>query len=168
MKQITKFFALSVVMIAFASSAFGQVTATANASATIVTPIAITKNVDLDFGNLAISPTVPGNIVLATDGTPTANGGVTLMPGVTPTAARFTVTGLAAATFSISLPASIVLTSGGNTMTVNTIVSDPTPQGTLTGGTATVLVGATLVVPAAQAAGSYTNTTDLDVTVNYN
>jgi len=41
-------------------STFAQVSATANASATIVTPIAISKTVDMNFGNVAVSaPQVP-------------------------------------------------------------------------------------------------------------
>jgi len=47
-------------------------------------------------------------------------------------------------------------------------VSDPLTTGTLTGGAQTVNVGATLNVEGGQAAGVYTNTTDLTVTVNYN
>ncbi len=39
MKQISKFFALAIVMIAFTVSTYGQVSATATATATIVTPI---------------------------------------------------------------------------------------------------------------------------------
>jgi len=38
----------------------------------------------------------------------------------------------------------------------------------LTAGAQTLLVGGTLNVAAAQAAGVYTNTTDMTVTVNYN
>jgi hypothetical protein len=53
-------------------------------------------------------------------------------------------------------------------MTVGTFVSDPLTTGTLTGGAQTVNVGATLNVEGGQAAGVYTNTTDLTVTVNYN
>ena len=53
-------------------------------------------------------------------------------------------------------------------MVVNAFTSTPNPTGTLTGGTQDILVGATLNVGAAQAAGLYTNLTGLVVTVNYN
>ncbi len=167
MKKMIKFFAITIVMFSFAAGAFAQVTATADATATIMTPITITKDVDLNFGNLAVNTTA-GTLILATDNSRSVTGGVTLMPGGTITAASFTVTGVPAAVYSISLPASIVITDGTNNMTVNAIISSPTPTGTLTGGTSTLLVGATLNVLASQPAGIYTNTTDLDVTVNYN
>ena len=167
MKTMTKFFAISIMLLGLTAGAFAQVTATANATATIMTPITITKTVDLNFGNLAVNATA-GTLVLATNNGRTVTGGVTLMPGGTIAAASFTVTGVPGAIYSISLPASIIITDGTNNMTVDGFISSPTPTGTLTGGTSTLLVGATLNVLASQPAGIYTNTTDLDVTVNYN
>jgi hypothetical protein len=51
---------------------------------------------------------------------------------------------------------------------VGSFVSTPSSTGSLVGGTATVTVGATLTVPANAPAGTYTNASDLTVTVNYN
>jgi len=53
-------------------------------------------------------------------------------------------------------------------MTVNSFISNPSATGTLSSGSQTLQVGGTLNVAAAQAAGTYTNTTDMTVTVNYN
>ena len=54
-------------------------------------------------------------------------------------------------------------------MTVGSFTSNPSSTGTLSsGGTQTLKVGATLAVSAAQAAGTYTNSTGVPVTVNYN
>ena len=167
MRNLTKIFCIPILLFGLAVNSFAQVTATAEAAATILTPIAIVKTVNLNFGNLAVHPTTAGTLVLATDNSRSVTGGVTLMPAGTVSAASFTVTGNPDAIYTITLPGSIIITSGGNTMTVNTIISSPTPTGTLTLGTSTLLVGATLVVPGGQAAGLYTNTTDLDVTVNY-
>jgi hypothetical protein len=51
-------------------------------------------------------------------------------------------------------------------MTVGSFVSNPASTGTLSsGGTGTILVGATLTVSASQTAGAYTGT--FTVTVNY-
>ena len=170
MKQFSKLFFISVGMLLFASSAFAQVTASATATATIVTPIAITKDVDMNFGNLAVNASV-GTVVITPAGARSATGGVSFLaatPG-TITAASFTVTGLAAATYSITLPVgAITISSGANNMTVDTWTSSPTPTGTLTGGTETLTVGATLNVGASQAAGTYISPTPFDVTVNYN
>ena len=169
MKKLSILVSLVALFSIISLNAEAQVSATASTSATIITPIAIVKTVDMNFGNVAVSPTVAGTVVLAPNSGRTATGGVTL-PVITGTvaAAGFTVTGQAGTTYSITLPCSITLTSGANTMTVNSFTSTPTPTGTLTGGTENITVGATLNVNAAQASGLYTNATGLVVTVNYN
>ena len=53
-------------------------------------------------------------------------------------------------------------------MIVNGFTSNPSATGVLTSGSQTLTVGATLDVAAAQAAGTYTNSTGVPVTVNYN
>jgi len=160
----------ALVLLGFAASTFAQVTATASTTATIITPIAITKDVDMNFGNIAVSPTLGGTVVLPTSGARTKTGGVTL-PVVTGTvtAASFTVTGEGNSTYSITLPSSaITLTSANGTMTVENFVSNPSNTGALSNGSQEIKVGATLNVGAAQPAGTYTNESDLFVTVNYN
>jgi hypothetical protein len=160
----------ALIVLASAASTFAQVTATASTSATIITPIAITKDVDLNFGNVAVSPTLGGTVVLPTSGARTKTGGVTL-PVVTGTVtpASFTVTGEGNSTYSITLPSSaITLTSASGSMTVENFISNPSNTGTLSNGTQEIKVGATLNVGAAQPAGTYTNESGLFVTVNYN
>ena len=169
---MTKVLTLGIVMIAFSVSTFAQVGATATASATILTPIAIAKTVDMDFGYLAVNAS-PGTVALSADAAPTRtpSGGVTLMTGGTVSAATFTVTGLADATYSITLPADgvVVLTGPGTDMAADLFVSNPTVAagGVLTGGTETLYVGATLSVAGSQAFGVYSSPA-FTVTVNYN
>ncbi len=170
MKKLSILLSLVAILSIASVTVKAQVTATASSSATIITPIAINKITDLNFGNVAVHPTNPGTVLLSAASLRTAGGGVTL-PVITGlvSAAKFTVTGLAGSVFSITLPGTITLTSGVNTMTVGAFTSTPTPTGTLAaGGTLDVFVGATLNVAAAQAAGTYTNATGLAVTVNYN
>ena len=173
MKNISKVIATAVIAIAFSNSSFAQATATAAATATIITPITIVKNVDMNFGNVAVSASLAGTVVLLPAGTRSTGGagGVTL-PSTTGTVAGadFTVSGQASYTYAITLPTSATLTDGGShTMTVNTFTSTPATTGTLsTGGTQDLKVGATLNVTAAQASGTYTNASGVPVTVNYN
>lgn len=170
MKTQIRSFVLFVILIGLSASLFAQVSATSSASATIVTPITIAKTADVNFGNVAIG-SIAGTVVLSTAGTRSLTGGVTLPTTTgTVTAAAFTVTGAANYTYSITLPGSATtLTSGANSMTVNTFTSNPGITGTLNGsGTQTLKVGATLNVGASQAAGSYTSPTPFTVTVNYN
>jgi hypothetical protein len=170
MKSI-KFFAVAILFSGVSVISSAQVKATATASSTIVTPIGITKTVDMNFGNVAINSTTAGTVVLAPAGTRTSTGGVTLPATAgTVAAAEFNVTGANNYTFSITLPStSHEIKSGSNTMSVTGFTSTPTPTGTLSAtGSATVKVGATLNVSAGQAAGTYTSVTPFEVTVNYN
>jgi len=170
MKTTTKFFALTIALLAITISSFAQVSATATTTATIITPIAISKTIDMNFGNVAVSPTIAGTVVLTPAGTRTKTGGVTL-PAVAGTvaAASFNVTGLGTSTYTITLPGTITLTGvPSGSMTVGTFVSNPSGTGALTAGAQTLTVGGTLNVGAGQAAGVYSNTTDMTVTVNYN
>src|SRR6202012_558778 len=135
MKSIVKFFATAAIIIAGTNASFAQASATASASANIITPISIVKTVDMNFGNVAVSATTAGTVVLATTGTRTTGGagGVTL-PAThgTVTAASFTVSGLASYTYAITLPTSAIITDGStHQMTVNTFTSNPSSTGTL-------------------------------------
>jgi len=172
----TKILTLAIVTLGFTATSFAQtsynpkVSETATATATIITPISIEKKVDLNFGNIVANST-GGTVTIATDNTPKYNKvAAPSIPG-TRSAASFEVKGFAGVTYSIELPKTITLTKDGGkeTMTVDNFVSNPSGTGLLSAsGSQTVNVGATLNVAANQVAGTYKNTTDLKVTVNYN
>lgn len=164
------FCATMAAVAGFATNAAAQETATATATATIVTPISITKTVDMNFGNVAVQSTTGGTVELTPAGARTSTGGVTLpATNGTVTAASFTVNGNGNYTYAITLPSSpLTITSGGNTMTVTGFNSTPSGTGALTAGTQTLNVGATLNVSAAQPSGVYVSGTPFDVIVNYN
>ena len=172
-----KVIAILIVFVGFSTYSFGQITASSDAYATIVTPINLQWEVDLNFGNLAVT-TVPGDVELVPSGNipPTRNvtGGVTL-PNVigTVTAAKFSVTGTPMYTYAITLPASCIIKNnngaGPAQMTVDVFTSLPTPTGQLnSSGLQTLYVGATVHVLSSQAAGIYKSPTPFNVTVNYN
>jgi hypothetical protein len=126
----------------------------------------------MHFGNVAVSASLGGDVILAPAGTRTATGGVTLPATVgTPAAAAFTVSGEANYTYAITLPsANIQLANASNViMDAGTFTSSPSATGTLSAsGSQTLSVGATLIVLPGQAAGNYTTAANFDVTVNYN
>lgn len=160
-----KIIAFSVFVFAVSLGAFAQSTATATATAVIVSPITIAQVNDMNFGNI-IADADGGTVVLVPAGTRTLTGLTSpSLPG-TVNAASFTVTGLADAAYTVTLPASHTISSGANNMTVDTFTSDA--GATITGGSVTVNVGATLNVGASQPAGTYTSGTGFSVTVNYN
>lgn len=172
MKNLIKLFALTLLIIGFSVSSFGQVNATATSTATIIVPITITKTVDMNFGNIAVSST-SGTVILEPNSTRTITGGV-ILPSITGTvsAATFTISGLSNSTYSITLPTgnhTIIRQTGSETMWVHTFISSPTLVGTLDGrGSQILTVGSTLNVDAEQIAGTYISGTAFVVTVNYN
>ena len=174
MKNLNKLMALTIALVGFSAVTRAQSTAGALATATVVTPIAITKNTDMNFGNLSVQTLTGGTVVLAPAGTRVSTSGVTLPATAgTVAAAAFTVTGTGAYTYAITLPsAPVTLTHSGGAgtgqMTATTFTSTPSGTGALTAGTQNITVGATLNVNPAQAAGVYQTLSNFDVTVNYN
>lgn len=129
--------------------------------------IAISTTQELAFGKFVAGS--GGSVIVSPAGARSASGGVVLVPSSSGSAAQFSVSGDANATYAISLPAdgTVSLASGTNSMAVNTFTSSPSPTGTLgAGGAQTLSVGATLSVGSNQAIGSYSGT--FDVTVEYN
>lgn len=168
MKRMTKFLAVAVVMLAFSASAFAQLSASATASAVIIAPLSIAKDVDLHFGTAWRGASL-GTVVLTPAGGRSATGGVTLS-GLAPaaTVASFTISGEPTRAITITLPsADVTITDGTNNMIVNTFLSTPAAGAhTLAGATTTLTVGATLNVAANQPSGAYTGS--FSVSVNYN
>lgn len=164
MKKLTSIFAVLFLMT-LSVNVFAQNTATTNASAKIVNPIAISQTGALAFGKIAAGSTA-GTVALTTGGVISKTGGVTLIAS-TIGVATYTVTGEAGATYLITLPSSTTVKNSSNDeMTIDTYNHNITGNPTLTGGTQTFSVGATLNVDASQPAGDYTGT--YDVTVAYN
>lgn len=163
----TKFITLAIAILGFSSATFAQSEATAAASATLLTPLSITKDKDLNFGNIA-SSNEAGTAVLTTGGVVSSTGGVAILDGVTPpAAAKFTVVGASSETYSMQAPASIVLTSGSTNLNLSLVYDKAASGNLLTGGSSVILVGGTLSIPANTVAGTYTNPSGLKITVNY-
>ncbi len=128
--------------------------------------IGITSSAGLDFGDVFRGPSA-GTVLLTAAGVRTSSLTLGALHAVS--AAAFTVTGGANATYAITLPTSITLTgpAGSTAMTVDTFTSNPGSTGTLSsGGTQVLTVGASLDVGANQADGDYNGT--FTVTVTYN
>ena len=175
MKKIILFFAAIVMVAGFSNTVVAQTTANVdnNATATIIAPIGITAGADLAFGNIIKGA---GDVTVDVNGTRTISA--SMKPGNqngTITAGVFNVSGEAAYTYTITLPANdvVTITDGSDPMDVNDFNcftatdNDAGVSGTLNGsGTDVITVGATLTVAADQATGAYTGT--FNVTVAYN
>ncbi|MEI7788319.1 MAG: DUF4402 domain-containing protein [Chlorobiaceae bacterium] len=171
-----KIIALSctVAMLVFGSEANAATsnTASANASATILTPIALTNTTPLAFGTIVPS-TSAGTVTVATNGTRSGANVVLISTastnGTASSAAAFDITGENSKIYSVTLPAdnTVNITSGNDRMVVNSFTSDVATGGNkLTGGKDNFHVGGTLLVGASQAAGTYSGT--FSVTAQYN
>ena len=166
-------FALGATVLSGGASAANNASATA--TATVVTPIAITKAVDLVFGSFYPGASI-GTVDVNTNGTRSVSGGVTSASGgATPSAAKFDVTGQGSATYTIAYASGVTLTGPGSPMAL-TQISDLTgaggaatlvAAGALTaGGTQSIYIGGSLAVGANQTAGAYSG--NISATVVYN
>ena len=170
MKTIHKLIGSVALVVGFTAIANAQSTATSSTTAVLVTPISIAKTTDMHFGTVAASATA-GTVVLDYADGRTATGGVSLPAGSTlQKTAVFGVTGEGTSGFSISIPSSPITLTGSvsGSMTVSNFLADLGASSTLVGGAKTIKVKATLNVGVGQVAGTYTNASDLFVTVNYN
>ena len=167
MKKASKFFVITVLGLAFSAATFAQVAVATTATATIVTPIAISKTSNLAFGSIAVGTISGGTAIVGFNGTRSFTGTCSGPAGGV-TSAAFTVTGTNGASFTITLPASVTLSNGAVTMTLDTWDNElgVGPSYTLTGGSVPFRLGGTLHVAAAQATGAYT--ASFDVEVGYN
>lgn len=163
-----KLFAFAILAMGFAATASAQSSdfATVTASAAVVAPISITAGNNMDFGKI-VATVAGGTVAVDAAGALTATGVVSHSSSVG-SAASFTVNGESGLTYNITLPTTFDLAgpTGSTAMAVSNFSTDAT--NTLTGGTETFHVAATLTVGANQMPGAYTNSSDFTVTVAYN
>jgi len=164
MKKLFVCLAWSAAFIALDSAgalAQAVTSPTANAGATVISNLTISKTSDLQFGTIVAGATQTYKI--NTDGTTTGStaGG---MVTSTRSAAAFTATGQNNAAMTWIFPTTINVTSGANSLTITPVL--PTGavgsalSATLSGtGTNSVQMGGTITSGAtAPVAGSYTGT----------
>ena len=121
------------------------------------------SNAALNFGEICTS-NVQQTITVPASGAATA---VNARCPLTATSAdSFTVTGNTGQSFYVGLPASVTISRGSNSLTIDNFTSSCSPSCTLSGSTHTFKVGGTLTVPIEAAAGEYTGTYSVSVTYN--
>ena len=128
----------------------------------------ITKNQDLSFGSITPSASADGTMTLSPNGVVSTTGGVTSRSGSGYSPAAYTISGVPAATFSVTIaPTTVTLSGPGGPLIVSDFaLNQATPITLDASGLAFFNVGATLYVNAGQLPGNYTGT--FDVTVAYN
>lgn len=139
----------------------------ATGQASVLKPLSVLKQADLDFGELVV--TAAGTAVLdPVTGSVATTGGVTVA-GTSSHAATFTATGSRNSVVHVHLPTSAVTLTrlgGGGTMTVSNWTLDGSANRKIPASSAfNFSVGGTLNVAAGQPDGTYTGT--FTVTVQY-
>lgn len=165
-----KFAALATLAAASASPVLAQssATVTVNASSRIIAPMTLAKTSDLAFGTIVKPSTGSGTVTIGTGADTVAlTGGAVAMGAVS--RAKFTVGGEGGQTYAVTAPASFVLSSGANSLTV--ALTPSATSGTLSGalgatGADTITVGGAFTLAATQPTGAYTGS--FAVTTAYN
>jgi Mat/Ecp fimbriae major subunit len=149
-----------LIGISFGASSAQAASASATARAKILSDIALSNTSDLDYGTIVPAASI-SIVSVSTAGVRSCGAGLTCL--ATPSAAGFTIAGTTGQTVTVSVPASITLTSGSDTMT-STLVSSASLV-TLAASAGSFSVGGILFVGASQAEGDYTGS--FTATVNY-
>lgn len=170
--MIRKVTALYVLLILLSLKGWSQSSVTGQAYAEVIAALTAYENNQMHFGKF--SPEIGGGqIILTPDGVRIVQGSVVLGGG-TAQPGKFIITGESDATYTIQLPsgpAILMLNGSSKTMTVDNWVSIPPAgvgSGTLTGGSETVSLGATLNIGSIEdnPVGIYTGTYSLTFVYN--
>ena len=160
LKTLIAGIAMALGVTFLAQAAWAQNSASANASATVVDPIALSATADLNFGSFEPGAS-GGTVIVDQAGAASETGTVVRVPSGNPTsAAAFDVTGQDGAGYDI-LATSGGLLGPGPTMA---LAPDAPANGTLAGGADSFNVGGTLTVAAGQTPGDYSGTVEVTVT----
>lgn len=150
----------AIATLGMGATAANAASASATAKAKILRQVTVTNNTDLQFGTI-VTGTSASTVQVSTAGGRTCGAGL-VCSGAT-TAAGFTIGGTTGQVVTISVPATVSLTSGANSMTAS--LNSSAATATLVANAATFSVGGELSVGANQADGDYEGT--FSATVDY-
>lgn len=150
----------TLAALSLGATAANGATANATARAKILRQITLANTSDLQFGTI-VTGAAASTVAISSGGARTCGSGL-VCSGAT-TAAGFTIGGTTGAVVTISVPASVSLVSGADTMTASLAASATTT--TLVANAGSFSVGGTLTVGANQADGDYVGT--FTATVDY-
>lgn len=171
LKSLTAAAALAVVAVA--APAFAQsASTTGTGSITIVRPLTVTKNADLQFGTVVRPATGNGTVVVSSAGARSFTGGVSgLATGATAGAAQFTVEGEGGQSVSVTVPATFQLVNGSDSLQVTTSnslsgASQTLSNGMGASGNMSFKVGGSVPVSNGTPLGVYTGTFTVSAAYN--
>lgn len=120
------------------------------------------SNAVLDFGTICRSSTTSQTITVPPDGPATSTN--TLCPVTGASADSFTVAGYSGKSFDVSLPTSVNISNGSNSLSITNLTSSCSSNCILTNSTYSFTVGGTLTVPANSPPGDYVGNYSVTIT----
>jgi len=157
-------------------AADGKTTSSTNANVTIVDLLTLTKGNELNFGTVANGTGGTVTVVAqeAAQLNPDVTGDIAVISTSSATAASFAVAGTASATYAITIPSSVSISSGKLEVGTLTLKTTNTATGSGTAyasvldalGKDNIYIGGILTVSSGAPTGL--QTVPFDVTVNYN
>jgi hypothetical protein len=166
MNNLTKTLIAAVALSALATAANAQNSANDDAAVgiTVLQPVSVTNTSGLQFGRVIRGA---GDVAVDIDGARTIASGFSPAAAGTISAANFTVKAEGGQALTYTVPATVTLSNGASSLTVNT-VSNAASLATATGSlgaeaTYTLKVGGTVNVASNTATGAYTGTMNVIV-----
>ena len=158
---------LLTLFLIWNSSIFGQATASFTASVTIIEPVSISTQTNMNFAS--ISSISGGEVILNPDDIRSSNGGIKLEESEGVSSAKFLIKGQKGLTVSITLPKnSFPLSNGNEIISLHSFTSNLPESFQLGESPVFLKVGATIELDKAQSPGIYNSVSPLNVMINYN
>lgn len=156
-----------IILFSWNSLVFAQATANFTASVTIIEPISIKNQSEMNF--TSISASSGGTVVLESNDRRFSTGGVELEKELGAMAATFFVTGEEGMTEAVTLPKNKYrLKNGEQHLVLHSFTSNLPESFQLSGDPVTLKVGATIDIEDDSDLGDYRSILPLSVMVNYN
>ena len=163
--------AAALLTVVTTGAAFAQ-SDSGSGTITVIRPLTVTNDADLDFGVVTRPASGSGDVTIATTGARTVDVGIVEV-GAGTTAAQFPLDGEGGQSVSVTIPATFLMSKGGDDLTVTTsndLAGGLTTQslsGSLgSAGSLVVLIGGEVTLADTTPTGAYTGT--LTVSAAYN
>ena len=162
--------AVAAGLTAGSVSAFAQAAASSSGTGavTIIRPITIDKDADLQFGRIVKPSTGSATISIANTADTVSTGTAVALSGITTSRGKFTVNGESAQAINITV-GSLTMNGPSSSTIAVTLSPDKSSGATLSGatigsaGSLTLNVGGSFSLPSTQTTGLYTGTFPVDV-----
>lgn len=156
-----------LVFFSWQTLIFAQATANFTASVTIIEPVSIVNEANMNFAS--ISARSGGKVVLSPDDERYSTGGLTLEEAQGVSAAKFLIKGEEGMTVAISLPKDhYQLSNGEENISLHSFTSNMPASFQLGRDSVPLKVGATIEIEGTRTPGVYRSGHSMAVTVNYN